>query len=91
MLLNERETEMLERIIKMYIDNEEKHFQVVVPRVGTISSWSSKATDIVHACGLQAIERIERGVCFIFDVPGDMDEEKFTNIKHIIHDLVLDL
>ena len=26
MLLNERETEMLERIIKMYIDNEEKHF-----------------------------------------------------------------
>ena len=27
MLLNKRETEMLERIIKMYIDNEEKHFQ----------------------------------------------------------------
>ena len=26
MFLNERETEMLERIIKMYIDNEEKHF-----------------------------------------------------------------
>ena len=64
----------------------EKHFQVVVPRVGTISSWSSKATDIVQACGLQAIERVERGVCFIFESSGDMDEEKFTNIKQIIHD-----
>lgn len=27
MLLNKRETEMLERIIKLYIDNEEKHFE----------------------------------------------------------------
>ena len=27
MLLNERETEMLKRIIKMYIDDEEKHFE----------------------------------------------------------------
>ena len=31
------------------IDNEGEHFQVVVPRVGTISSWSSKATDIAQA------------------------------------------
>lgn len=36
----------------------------VVPRPGTISPWSSKATDILHACGLDAIERIERGICY---------------------------
>ncbi|HPF25782.1 MAG: phosphoribosylformylglycinamidine synthase [Steroidobacteraceae bacterium] len=33
----------------------------VVPRPGTISPWSTKATDIAHACGLAAVRRIERG------------------------------
>ena len=37
---------------------------VVVPRPGTISPWSSKATDIAHVCGLAAIERIERGIAY---------------------------
>jgi phosphoribosylformylglycinamidine synthase len=35
---------------------------LVVPREGTISPWSSKATDIAHVCGLTAVERIERGI-----------------------------
>jgi phosphoribosylformylglycinamidine synthase len=35
---------------------------LVVPREGTVSPWSSKATDIAHVCGLTAVERIERGV-----------------------------
>ena len=35
---------------------------VVTPRPGTISPWSSKATDIVVRCGIDAIERVERGV-----------------------------
>ena len=35
---------------------------VVVPRPGTISPWSSKATDIAHNCGLAAVRRIERGI-----------------------------
>jgi phosphoribosylformylglycinamidine synthase len=43
---------------------EEAHKLYVVPRPGTISPWSSKATDILHACGLDGIERIERGVCY---------------------------
>ena len=37
---------------------------LVVPRLGTISPWSSKATDIAHNCGLDAVERIERGVAY---------------------------
>ena len=37
---------------------------VVVPRPGTISPWSSKATDIATKCGLFPIVRIERGVGF---------------------------
>ena len=34
--------------------------RIVAPRFGTISPWSSKATDIAHNCGFAAIERIER-------------------------------
>ncbi len=35
---------------------------VVTPRIGTVSPWSSKATDIAHVCGLHAVTRIERGL-----------------------------
>ena len=35
-----------------------------VPRPGTISPWSSKATDILHACGLGDVSRVERGICY---------------------------
>lgn len=37
---------------------------VVAPRAGTISPWSSKATDIARICGLDGIARIERGIEF---------------------------
>ncbi|MGH8685830.1 MAG: phosphoribosylformylglycinamidine synthase, partial [Nitrosospira sp.] len=37
---------------------------LVLPRPGTISPWSSKATDIARHCGLEAVERLERGVAF---------------------------
>ena len=35
---------------------------LVVPREGTISPWSSKATDIARVCGLEVVRRIERGI-----------------------------
>jgi phosphoribosylformylglycinamidine synthase len=37
---------------------------LVAPRPGTISPWSSKATDIAHVCGLDAVRRLERGVAW---------------------------
>jgi phosphoribosylformylglycinamidine synthase len=36
----------------------------VVPRLGTVSPWSSKATDIARVCGLDAVCRIERGTAY---------------------------
>jgi phosphoribosylformylglycinamidine synthase len=35
---------------------------IVVPRIGTISPWSSKATEIVQVCNIDAVNRVERGV-----------------------------
>ncbi len=40
---------------------------LVVPRPGTISPWSSKATDIAANCGLAAVRRLERGTAFYLD------------------------
>ncbi|HTM60066.1 MAG TPA: phosphoribosylformylglycinamidine synthase [Burkholderiales bacterium] len=40
---------------------------LVVPRLGTISPWSSKATDIAHNCGLKSVRRIERGTAYTID------------------------
>ncbi len=40
---------------------------IVTPRHGTISPWSSKATDIVHLCGLKQIKRLERGIKYHFN------------------------
>lgn len=42
--------------------------QIVAPRPGTISPWSSKATDIAHICGLGAVRRIERVVEFVIEI-----------------------
>jgi phosphoribosylformylglycinamidine synthase len=44
---------------------------LVVPRLGTISPWSSKATDIARNCGLTHIRRIERGTAF--NIEGGRD------------------
>jgi phosphoribosylformylglycinamidine synthase len=40
---------------------------LVVPRLGTLSPWSSKASDIARNCGLVGVKRIERGTAFFVD------------------------
>jgi phosphoribosylformylglycinamidine synthase len=49
---------------------------LVTPRPGTISPWSSKATDIAHNAGLSAVRRIERAVAWTLS--GDID----ANLLH---------
>nr|VFK13585.1 MAG: phosphoribosylformylglycinamidine synthase, single chain form [Candidatus Kentron sp. LPFa] len=70
---------------------------LVAPRSGTVSPWSSKATDIVHRCGLSEIARIERGIVFSFDTedgapPAGSALEAITTLLHdpmtqtVLHD-----
>lgn len=59
---------------------------VVAPRPGTISPWSSKATDIAHICGLSEIKRIERAVAYYVDFNGGVTEEVSKKVKAKIHD-----
>jgi phosphoribosylformylglycinamidine synthase len=43
---------------------------LVLPRFGTVSPWSSKATDIARNCGLDKVERVERGVAYYVEGGG---------------------
>lgn len=45
---------------------------VVLPRFGTISPWSSKATDIAQHCGLRSVRRIERGIVYTLLSPDGL-------------------
>ena len=57
---------------------------VVVPRPGTISPWSSKATDILQRCGLTAVKRVERGVSWTLE--GDLSPAQRDHAAHLLHD-----
>ncbi len=64
---------------------------LVVPRVGTISPWSTKATDIAHCCGLPQVQRLERGVVWRLQLSGDAlsDAERAT-ILPLLHDRMVE-
>ncbi|HEX4338311.1 MAG TPA: phosphoribosylformylglycinamidine synthase [Polyangiaceae bacterium] len=55
---------------------------LVVPRLGTLSPWSSKATDIAHLCGLSTVRRVERGIAY--RVSGAVDDERA--LRRALHD-----
>ncbi|MFK7886655.1 MAG: phosphoribosylformylglycinamidine synthase [Gammaproteobacteria bacterium] len=62
----------------------------VMPRRGTISPWSSKATDIAARCGLHDVTRIERGVCYALHGAHDLDAEQRAAIAALLHDRMTD-
>jgi len=57
---------------------------LVIPRFGTVSPWSSKATDIAHNCGLAKVVRIERGVAF--HAAGPLSAPQREALVRAIHD-----
>jgi phosphoribosylformylglycinamidine synthase len=69
--LSAAEASLLDKLLDLDDAGEGEHrghsrlqHLLVVPRLGTISPWSSKATDIAQHCSLHKVERIERGVVY---------------------------
>jgi len=58
----------------------------VVPRPGTISPWSSKATDIARVCGIDEVRRIERGICYAITYRRAVDEHDRFALAPLLHD-----
>ncbi|MBM2853868.1 MAG: phosphoribosylformylglycinamidine synthase [Steroidobacteraceae bacterium] len=59
---------------------------LTVPRPGTISPWSSKATDIAHVCGLDFVRRIERGRLWRFEADSVLTSSQLTALAATLHD-----
>ncbi|MDO8706810.1 MAG: phosphoribosylformylglycinamidine synthase [Sulfuricaulis sp.] len=65
---------------------------LVVPRLGTISPWSTKASDIAHVCGLRQIRRIERGVAWYFTTSdgAPLTAPERESLVPLIHDRMVE-
>jgi phosphoribosylformylglycinamidine synthase len=59
---------------------------VVTPRVGTVSPWSSKATDIAQVCGLAQVARLERGCAYWIRAAATLDEAALLRLGAALHD-----
>ncbi len=57
----------------------------IVPRLGTISPWASKATDIARICGLP-VQRIERGRRYSLEIRGDRTGAVLNTLLPLLHD-----
>ena len=73
-----------ERVENVPQVSEGLHLFLITPRIGTISPWSSKATDIAHNCGLDGVERIERGMAVY--VSGSLHDNERTQWASLLHD-----
>jgi phosphoribosylformylglycinamidine synthase len=62
------------------------HRVLVTPRVGTESPWSSKATDIVHVCGLSQVSRVERGTMYFIGSSISLSAGDLEKLAAHLHD-----
>ncbi len=69
-----------------FTDAEFDALFVVAPRVGTISPWSSKATDIARNCDLFVVERIERVTAYWLQCDAELTGEESAAIAARLHD-----
>ena len=68
-------------------------FALAVPRPGTISPWSSKATNIALNCGLSEINRLERGISwYVLDADGEeLNSESLALLLPLLHDRMMEV
>lgn len=89
--LRDDELGVLERLLsygpRRPSESPEGSLQLVVPRPGTISPWSSKATDIAHSCGIASVTRIERGTAYYFSRENSpLAAAEIDRARPLLHD-----
>jgi len=91
-VLSEQDGKVLQQILtygpKLQEEAPAGQFFLVVPRPGTISPWSSRATDIARHCGLASISRLERGVAYYVTTAdgAPLTDAEVQVLKPLIHD-----
>lgn len=95
--LEAQESSVLEKILTYGpaspVEEPKGELFLVVPRLGTISPWSSKATDIASHCALEAVERLERGVAFYVQKADSsaLTQQDKQELLPLIHDRMTEM
>jgi len=89
--LDTEEKSLLERLLhygpRLPRQKRAGQLVLVVPRPGTISPWSSKATDIARNCGLAKVRRLEQGAAYYLrGLPAQVDDGLLTAVAAPLHD-----
>ncbi|SIS07112.1 phosphoribosylformylglycinamidine synthase [Aquipseudomonas alcaligenes] len=92
-VLDASEEQVLARLLKygpsVPVQEPSGRLFLVIPRFGTISPWSSKASDIARNCGLAKIERLERGIAYY--VSGELSAADQQAVAAVLHDRMTQL
>ncbi len=95
--LGQKETSQLDALLSYGAEakntSDNSFNLIVIPRPGTISPWSSKASDIAHNSGLNKVSRIERGRVYSFQLSegNDLNEEQIAELKPLLHDRMTEI
>ncbi|HYN54611.1 MAG TPA: phosphoribosylformylglycinamidine synthase [Methylotenera sp.] len=90
--LDKRKQNTLKQILTygptLQVEDPQGELFLTVPRVGTISPWASRATDIVQHCGLPEIKRVERGIAYYVQTKNGqpLTETERQHLLPLIHD-----
>lgn len=92
-VLNADEEQVLARLLKygpsVPVQEPSGKLFLTIPRFGTISPWSSKASDIARNCGLAKVQRLERGIAYY--VSGELSEADSAAVAAVLHDRMTQL
>ncbi len=88
--LNDQELNDLQRLLSYGPSMQEvEHVGqrvYVLPRFGTISPWSTKASDIVAHCNIDKVARVERGIAFYITAQPELSSDELLNVAKFMHD-----
>ncbi|MBS0358455.1 MAG: phosphoribosylformylglycinamidine synthase [Proteobacteria bacterium] len=90
--LEPKEVKLLQELLTVSTAMHEEdapNLFIVVPRFGTISPWSSKATDIARQCGLTSVKRIERGIVYTLKTVSGQSVEASAALMDLLYDRML--
>jgi phosphoribosylformylglycinamidine synthase len=92
-VLTADEEQVLARLLKygpsVPVQEPNGRLFLTIPRFGTISPWSSKASDIARNCGLAKIQRLERGIAYY--VAGELSAADIQAAAALLHDRMTQL
>jgi phosphoribosylformylglycinamidine synthase len=92
--LNDSEQAILSKLLSYgpsaIVEEPQGSLLLVIPRIGTISPWASKATDIAHNCGLDKVRRLERGIAYYLNARGEISEHQLKEAAALLHDRMIE-